>query len=275
MIKYTTQFALILTFIGISFWVTAQDFQGKAIYKSQANMKVVLDSTSSSEEQAMIQKMIEVQMNNDYELIFDKNQSYFKKLEKLDTPNQANGVQVIMMSSGGEALYKNITEKRYSSEEDLFGKPFLVKDVLEDYEWELLGESKKIGQYTCYKAIHRDTVSELTIDEKGNRVEGKPKEVITTVWYAPDIPVSNGPEHFWGLPGLIMEVNEGDRVLICVKVILNPSNPVEITEPTKGKVVTMNEYNELLDAKLMEMQQMSQGGKQKNGSNMMKISIER
>jgi GLPGLI family protein len=30
--------------------------------------------------------------------------------------------------------------------------------------------------------------------------------VVTTAWYTPQIPVSNGPRNYHGLPGLIMEV---------------------------------------------------------------------
>jgi GLPGLI family protein len=47
-----------------------------------------------------------------------------------------------------------------------------------------------------------------------------PKETIVTAWYTPEIPVNQGPDKYWGLPGLILEVNDGKTVL-CSKVVLN------------------------------------------------------
>ena len=274
--NYTTLLGACLVLLSLSNFGFAQEFQGKASYKSHQNVEVTLDSTMSSEEQAMIQKMMQDQMNNDFELTFDKNQSYFKKLEKLAAPSQASGVQVMVMTSGGEELYKNIAEQRYSSEQDLFGKVFLVKDSLETFDWKLGSETKKIGEYTCYKATYtRMSQGSFTIDGEGNKTEGKPTEIVTTVWYAPEIPVSNGPEQYWGLPGLIMEVNERNRVLICVKVVLNSAEPIVIAEPTKGKVVSSEEFDELMEDKMLEMQKMNQGGKQKGNGRVMEISIER
>ena len=274
--NYTTLLGVCLVLLSLPNFGYAQEFQGKASYKSHQNVEVTLDSTMSSEEQAMIQKMMQDQMNNDFELTFDKNQSYFKKLEKLAAPSQASGVQVMVMTTGGEELYKNIAEQRYSSEQDLFGKVFLVKDSLETFDWKLGSETKKIGEYTCYKATYtRMSQGSFTIDGVGNKTEGKPTEIVTTVWYAPKIPVSNGPEQYWGLPGLIMEVNERNRVLICVKVVLNSAEPIVISEPTKGKVVSSEEFDELMEEKMLEMQKMNQGGKQKGNGRVMEISIER
>ncbi|WP_332911473.1 GLPGLI family protein [Algoriphagus boritolerans] len=55
-----------------------------------------------------------------------------------------------------------------------------------------------------------------------------------TAWFTPEIPVSHGPESYFGLPGLILEVQNQGRTLICEKIELNPStNPVKIEQPKK------------------------------------------
>ena len=36
---------------------------------------------------------------------------------------------------------------------ELMGKVFLIKDNLVTYDWKLTGETKNIGNYTCYKAV--------------------------------------------------------------------------------------------------------------------------
>ena len=34
-----------------------------------------------------------------------------------------------------------------------------------------------------------------------------PKTIEVTAWYTPEIPINQGPADYWGLPGLILEVN--------------------------------------------------------------------
>jgi GLPGLI family protein len=43
-----------------------------------------------------------------------------------------------------------------------------------------------------------------------------PKDVTITAWYTPEIPVNQGPENYWGLPGLILEINDV-RLLFYVR----------------------------------------------------------
>ena len=59
---------------------------------------------------------------------------------------------------------------------DLMGKLFLVKDELEKYDWKMTGETKNIGQYTCYQAIHEREVENINI----SMVNGESKEVVVS-----------------------------------------------------------------------------------------------
>ena len=45
--------------------------------------------------------------------------------------------------------------------QEFYGKRFLVKDKLVNIEWSLGTETKKIGNYTCYKAAAMVPKSEL------------------------------------------------------------------------------------------------------------------
>jgi GLPGLI family protein len=86
-----------------------------------------------------------------------------------------------------------------------------------------------------------------------------PKEITITAWYTPEIPVSQGPEGYWGLPGLILEVNDGKTIILCSKVVLNPKEKTEIKAPSKGKVVNQKEYDETVIKKMEEFREMNQG----------------
>lgn len=62
------------------------------------------------------------------------------------------------------------------------------------FEWELINEKKEINGYQCYKAV---------ANFRGRKWEA---------WYSPDIPINYGPWKFWGLPGLIFEVTDVDKI---------------------------------------------------------------
>ena len=66
--------------------------------------------------------------------------------------------------------------------------------------------------------------------------------MIVTAWYTPQIPVSQGPGEYWGLPGLILEVNAGTTTVLCTEITLNPNEKVTIKKPSKGKKVTRDEF---------------------------------
>ena len=78
----------------------------------------------------------------------------------------------------------------------------------------------------------------------------KPKDEIITVWYNPEIPVSHGPSQYWGLPGLIMEVNEANLIVLCSKVVLNPKDKKSIKSPRRGKTISQKDYD-LLEETLL------------------------
>jgi GLPGLI family protein len=86
-----------------------------------------------------------------------------------------------------------------------------------------------------------------------------PKEITITAWYTPEIPVNQGPEGYWGLPGLILEVNDGKTVILCSKVVLNSKDKVEIKAPNNGKEISQKEYDETVTKKMQEMQEMNGG----------------
>ena len=78
---------------------------------------------------------------------------------------------------------------------------------------------------------------------------------IVTAWYTPQIPISNGPQQYQGLPGLILEMNDGDLQIICSKIVINPDDKVTIKEPKQGKEVNQKEFDEIMEKKMKEMEE--------------------
>jgi len=244
--------------------VNAQDFQGLATYKSKRKLEVKLDSTQvNSEMHQQMMEMLKKQFEKTYNLSFNKEESIYKEEEAL-APPQPSGMQVVVAIAGGaDILYKNTKEQRYANQNDLFGKIFLIKDKLKPIEWTLESETKNIGEYTCFKATttreQEKRVGGISINkEKDLDAEEETPEMETitiTAWYTPQIPVSTGPGNYHGLPGLILEVNDGSETVVCSKIVLNPNDKIDISEPKKGKEVTQAEFDEIMDKKMKEMKE--------------------
>ena len=232
----------------------AQEFQGIATYKSHRKVDLKMDEKKvNSEMQKSIQEQLKKQFQQEYTLEFNRNESIYKRVETLDRPSppSSSGI-IIKVSQGSDVYYKNIKENRYTNKTEISGKIFLIKDTLNVNKWKLVNETKYIGEYACFKAFFEEEHETKTITEEG-KIENVTKQRTTIVWYTPQIPVSNGPENYFGLPGLILEVNDGELTLICNKIVLNPEESFEIKEPTKGKEVSQKEFDEIQEKKNKEM----------------------
>lgn len=70
------------------------------------------------------------------------------------------------------------------------GPIFRYEEPMIFFQWKLLPERKRILSYNCQKAI---------TEFRGRTYEA---------WFAPEIPLKEGPYKFNGLPGLILEIND-------------------------------------------------------------------
>jgi GLPGLI family protein len=283
--KIATSLLFIMTFLS-SF--AQKDFQGMAVYESKTSTADFKKRFEGNKEMTPeMQKMIEERMKKMFEktfiLNFDKQASIYKEEEKLDAPGQGGGGGGMrMMSSfmgGGGTYYKNVKDKNYTVDKEFMGKEFLVKDSLVAYKWVMESETRQIGGYNCYKAttvipasktdfrnfrprreddkkkeINSDSTKTDNKEKKTNFMEDieLPKEITVTAWYTPEIPVNQGPEGYWGLPGLILEVNDGKTIILCSKVVLNPKDKADIKAPTNGKEISQKDYDETITKKMEE-----------------------
>lgn len=276
LIKIVT--VLILT---IATNVVAQDFQGIATYKSQRKFDIKLDSTQmNSEMQERMMAMMKKQFEKTHILTFNKEESIFKEDEQLEAPQRQGMVMVMVETGGSDVMYKNTKEKRYTNQNESFSKLFLIQDQLEEINWELGSETKNIGDYTCYKATFK---REVEVREGGISINGdkdlsedeepEMKEITVTAWYAPEISVSAGPSEYHGLPGLILEVTDGTTTMLCSKVVLNPDKAVAIKEPTKGKKITQEKYDVMMEKKMEEMNERMRNNRERGDGHNVEIRI--
>lgn len=280
---------ILVTLILMVSFAKAQEFQGLAVYESKTSTAEMMKNFGSNREitpdmKANIEERMKKMFEKTFILNFDKSASIYKEEEKLDAPGQNGGGRMMLsMMGGGGTQYKNVKEKIYSVDKEFFGKEFLIKDSLPIYKWQMTAETKKIGEYTCYKATA--VVATDATDFRNFRMRGSDKEKVAKekdssetnkktnfmkdveqikektiiAWYAPEIPVNQGPDKYWGLPGLILEVNDGTTIILCSKIALNVKEKADIKAPKTGKVVTQKEFDETVTKKMEEMREMYGG----------------
>lgn len=258
--------AILLTSILLN-QVFAQNFSGEVVYQSKTimkdNFKIEMEG-ATPEMMKSLEDELKKAFEKTYILKFNAFEGLF--MEEQQVQNEAKSGQVQFFSSAGnEKSYVNLKDKQSIRENEFLSKEFLIVDQLNTWDWVLTEETKKIGQYNAFKAICTLKVSEEALKEfeKMNEKQANsntqimvltpPKERQITVWFTPEIPVSLGPANYWGLPGLILEVHDGNTIWLCSKITLNPKSGVKIEKPKKGQRVNEKEYQELVTKKLESM----------------------
>lgn len=286
MFSFSNKVVLILFTLLFITNINAQDFQGQAYYFSKTTMDMSRWDRGGKMSEAQ-KKQMEARMKpwleKTYILTFNKQESIFKEDEKLEGGPGGRAPSMWGSSFSAGLQYKNIKEKVFLQDQEFFGKKFLITEQMTPYKWKMGSETKKIGQYVCYKATTMRPASEISFTSTTPRKKKKKKDSISVdskatvavavavavvekdieevsekmvevvAWYSPMIPVSQGPTEYWGLPGLILELSAGNTTMLCNKIVMNPEEKIEIKRPTKGEVVTKKQYNEIITGKMQEM----------------------
>ncbi len=106
---------------------------------------------------------------------------------------------------------------KYPASDTIHIKDVIDGDVYEydtfksEFHWQLCDSTKTVSGFEAYQA---------TCTYHGRE---------WTVWFSPDIPISDGPWVFCGLPGLILEVYDKDQ-LFSFRLIGLASNPAPIKD---------------------------------------------
>lgn len=140
----------------------------------------------------------------------------------------------VKMETPDEQFYKNIVEGKSVEKRSLLDRDFLIEDELKTLKWKLTGDQKIILDYTCQKATtKRDTSNVIA-------------------WFAPELPIQNGPESYGQLPGMILEVNENNGYRVITATGFS-ENTEKIQAPKKGKKISLKAYEKLEAEKMAEL----------------------
>lgn len=261
--SYFLKITIFIVIFYIPKQMQAQNFQGKATYMSKSKMDLGTWGARMSEEQKkQIAARLKNRLEKTYILTFNMQESMFLEEEKIDAISGATDSWGGYFSRGNQ--YKNLKKNTLAQSQEFYGKRFLVKDDLYKIDWTMGTETKKIGNYTCFKAKAFVPAQELNWysfswgdlrKQKTQEGDEKSQEKMTVVeaWYTMQIPVAQGPAEFWGLPGLILEVSADNTTLLCTEIVLNPKEKVKIVAPEKGTETTKDNYVAIVHSKMVEM----------------------
>lgn len=171
-----------------------------------------------------------------------------RRVEEDDNPNSAEQISTVdgmtikmrFSASGGTSLPNLITsvtdidEGLYTDHHRFLGRDFLVTGELPVIQWKLSAEEGTFLDRRVIKATAMmDTVS-------------------VDAWFTPEIPVPVGPEHYGGLPGLILvlSIDDGQKLYEANSITLDTE--VEITPPDKGREITQEEFDALVEERRQE-----------------------
>ncbi|MDB4064188.1 GLPGLI family protein [Flavobacteriaceae bacterium] len=262
--QLTTLLFLLFTVVTFS----QKKFEGKATYMSKRTMDMSRFDKMSEQQKKQMKARFKNFLEKTYTLSFNKSESSFKENVTLDAPGTSGPSWG--RSNGQGSIYKNLKDKEMVEDVEQFSKRFRIVEEMEFPQWEMSGETKQIGQYLCYKATmvkvdnsidwggifnRRGGNAKKNDSTKVNQTKKPVKTQMITAWYTPQIPVSAGPEGYWGLPGLILEINAGRTTMLCTEIIINPEDVVEIKKPSKGKEVSREEYDTMMKVKSEELRE--------------------
>ncbi|MEE9406497.1 MAG: GLPGLI family protein [Polaribacter sp.] len=218
--------------IFISNFCFSQNKSGTIFYKKQTKDKI-FEKKSNKKINDMI---ITADKSVTYILRFNDSSSIFEKERKIF--NDRKSLILSKLSSAGYSgiIYRNSFSKILLRQKERAGETFIINYPFPHLKWQLKNETKKIGNYLCYKAISK---------REYKNSKGQLKDDIIIGWYSQDIPISFGPYVFGGLPGLILELETERETFQVTKIKLNNSN-FNINEPKKGIKISLKKYDSIV-----------------------------
>lgn len=212
---------------------TQSTFSGVIHYESNYSSKkinnyfaIIRDSINNMKQIEEIDNLLLNSKKVESTLKFYSYKSIYAVDKKISINNHGNLAEKFsILSAGGSNKYyvNNKTKTLQILNCETLDKCFIIKS--KPKKWQLTQESKMISGYLCYKATRTA------------------KNVNIIAWYTPHINANFGPKGEFGLPGLILELENSSIVFKAIKVILNPIEAIEIEEFKNGTHVTEEVFN--------------------------------
>lgn len=227
--NYLKLFFLLFALIG-----SAQDYtSGYATYGVEMG---ALQIDTSKVENNQVKSVIIQQhkkkkrlLNEDIEffkLTFDSNYSRFETIERLSKDNDPDWKYVL----NSDVYVYDFMNGNFQIQKSINGKNYILTKS-NDLNWKITEETKRIRGYHTRKAV-------VEVERENGIV------VKIVAWFTSDLPINLGPLHYNGLPGLIIELQELDKIYYLKNI---QSKKLITTKKLSGKSISKTEYDELIE----------------------------
>ncbi len=196
-------------------------------YLIQYESKVLFNKKQYAAMPAEIRKEVKESLNarvRVYSLEYSKGKSMFKVLYSTYNGKKESDDKWIE-GSKRVTFYKNFIKGFFVN---IIDNDIAVKENIEDvFNWQIDNSRDSIVQgFACVRA--------MTIFDNDTIV----------AWFAPSIPIMDGPFMYSGLPGLIMQIETPVGLTKVSDIQINEKNLSEIIIPKKDKYITYKEMKE-------------------------------
>jgi GLPGLI family protein len=148
-----------------------------------------------------------------------------------------------MDGASQNSLFADLEKQTTVEQRDFMGKLFLIEGKIEPISWKITGNKKVFLDYEVMEA------TAMVDDEK------------VIAWFTGSIKSEMGPNGITGLPGLILELEYPDsqRKIVAIRIDQNEKDTSRVQAPSKGKKITEEEFNKMVEEKTKEMQEQFSG----------------
>lgn len=169
---------------------------------------------------------LNIEKEDSFCLVVKNRQSSYVRLEPDEDLREGGGVKIILVNASyseeDHAVYKDLSNRTIVEVRDLLAEAYIIEKTAPQYSWKLSSDSKDIMGLKCYRAVLNDTV---------------------TAWFCPEIPISEGPDLYWGLPGLILDLEDNRNIYRCISIDTNSRS--ELAGKKHGKKVSAERFEEI------------------------------
>lgn len=186
---------------------------------------------------------------SNFELLIDNNESFYNHIPKISNEQVEGNMFNISASFSADAnpIYIDTQNETFIEQAEIANQAYLIKDDLPNINWKISKETKEIAGFPVLRAVA------FLNDEFNTKI---------LAWYSPKLTYKTGPEKFWGLPGLILSLETSithsdgtqEGMEYVATKVETTSKPIKI--PTKGKKVSLEEFNTIRADFLSKQRQM-------------------
>ncbi len=220
-------------------------FTADVIAQSEKNFDIIYSKELSTSQNSfnaqdnlgLKEKLSKIVSQKEYVLQIQGGHSVFQIKRHLDSESQNEALVKLSNSFGGTSgvFYLNRFEESCINQKEFAGENFKVKMDIKD--WQITNKVKTINGYKCYLAKTTDVI---------NNSKGEFKFPVTA-WFCPELPNFFGPAGYFGLPGLILELDNSKIELKMTNIIVRKKVDLkDITKMNKGFLVSQKEFDSIV-----------------------------